>query len=90
MIQTEQSINEWLQNPKEKSIVYHSGFLCVDADRNKELKDFRRFMAQLEESKLVALTQKKISGRKDPGDNSTPIVYEYIAQKRGVKDGRSK
>jgi hypothetical protein len=79
---------EWMSLAKPgECIIYYKGFLGEDVTKNFQLRKFANFVLEMEKQ-YVNLFQKKVSGRSEIIDK-TDIVYLYIAQKKGVKNGKS-
>lgn len=86
--QTQESMAEWMSLAKPgECIIYYKGFLGEDVTKNFQLRKFANFVLEMEKQ-YVNLFQKKVSGRSEIIDK-TDIVYLYIAQKKGVKNGKS-
>jgi len=86
--QTKESMAEWMSLAKPgECIIYYKGFLGEDITKNFELRKFGQYVLDMEKT-YVNLFQKKVSGRLEITDK-TDIVYLYIAQKKGVKNGKS-
>ena len=79
--QTIQSLTDWITNSDEDQIVYYKGYLAEKIGINVGLRKLASFMMDMHKLGKVALTQKKISGRKQIGDKED-IIYLYIAQRR--------
>jgi len=87
--QTQESMAEWISLAKPgECIIYYKGFLGEDITRNFELRKFGQYVLDMEKQH-VNLFQKKVSGRLEITDK-TDIVYLYIAQKKGAKNGKYK
>ena len=86
--QTQESMAEWMSLAKPgECIIYYKGFLGEDVTKNFQLRKFANFVLEMEKQ-YVNLFQKKVSGRSELIDK-TDIVYLYIAQTKGVKNGKS-
>ena len=59
-----------------------------DVTKNFQLRKFGQYVLDMEKQ-YVNLFQKKVSGRLEITDK-TDIVYLYIAQKKGAKNGKYK
>jgi hypothetical protein len=87
--QTQESMAEWISLAKPgECIIYYKGFLGEDVTKNFQLRKFGQYVLDMEKQH-VNLFQKKVSGRLEITDK-TDIVYLYIAQKKGVKNGKYK
>ena len=87
--QTKESMAEWMSSAKPgECIIYYKGFLGEDITKNFELRKFGQYVLDMEKQH-VNLFQKKVSGRLEITDK-TDIVYLYIAQKKGAKNGKYK
>ena len=87
--QTQESMAEWISLAKpEECIIYYKGFLGEDVTKNFQLRKFGQYVLDMEKQH-VNLFQKKVSGRLEITDK-TDIVYLYIAQKKGAKNGKYK
>ena len=85
--QTQESMAEWISLAKPgECIIYYKGFLGEDITKNFELRKFGQYVLDMEKQH-VNLFQKKVSGRLEITDK-TDIVYLYIAQKKGAKNGK--
>jgi|TARA_E500000178_G_scaffold331868_1_gene365158 hypothetical protein len=87
--QTHESMTEWatLAKPGE-CIIYYKGFLGEDVTKDFKLRKFANFVLEMEKQH-VNLFQQKVSGRLEITDKDD-IVYLYIAQKKGAKNGKYK
>ena len=87
--QTQESMAEWMSLAKPgECIIYYKGFLGEDVTKNFQLRKFGQYVLDMEKQH-VNLFQKKVSGRLEITDK-TDIVYLYIAQKKGAKNGKYK
>ncbi len=87
--QTQESMAEWISLAKPgECIIYYKGFLGEDVTKNFQLRKFGQYVLDMEKQ-YVNLFQKKVSGRLEITDK-TDIVYLYIAQKKGAKNGKYK
>jgi|TARA_R100001509_G_C4768241_1_gene182106 hypothetical protein len=87
--QTQESMAEWISLAKPgECIIYYKGFLGEDVTKNFQLRKFGQYVLDMEKQH-VNLFQKKVSGRLEITDK-TDIVYLYIAQKKGAKNGKYK
>ena len=87
--QTQESMAEWISLAKPgECIIYYKGFLGEDVTKNFQLRKFGQYVLDMEKQ-YVNLFQKKVSGRLEMTDK-TDIVYLYIAQKKGAKNGKYK
>ena len=87
--QTQESMAEWISLAKPgECIIYYKGFLGEDVTENFQLRKFGQYVLDMEKQ-YVNLFQKKVSGRLEITDK-TDIVYLYIAQKKGAKNGKYK
>ena len=87
--QTQESMAEWISLAKPgECIIYYKGFLGEDVTKNFQLIKFGQYVLDMEKQ-YVNLFQKKVSGRLEITDK-TDIVYLYIAQKKGAKNGKYK
>ena len=85
--QTQESMAEWMSLAKPgECIIYYKGFLGEDITKNFELRKFGQYVLDMEKQH-VNLFQKKVSGRLEITDK-TDIIYLYIAQKKGAKNGK--
>tara|TARA_R100001086_G_scaffold185198_1_gene103605 strand:+ start:28 stop:324 length:297 start_codon:yes stop_codon:yes gene_type:complete len=87
--QTQESMAEWISLAKPgECIIYYKGFLGEDVTKNFQLRKFGQYVLDMEKQ-YVNLFQKKVSGKLEITDK-TDIVYLYIAQKKGAKNGKYK
>jgi len=87
--QTQESMAEWISLAKPgECIIYYKGFLGEDVTKNFQLRKFGQYVLDMEKQH-VNLFQQKVSGRLEITDK-TDIVYLYIAQKKGAKNGKYK
>ena len=87
--QTQESMAEWISLAKPgECIIYYKGFLGEDVTKNFQLRKFGQYVLDMEKQ-YVNLFQEKVSGRLEITDK-TDIVYLYIAQKKGAKNGKYK
>ena len=87
--QTQESMAEWISLAKPgECIIYYKGFLGEDVTKNFQLRKFGQYVLDMEKQH-VNLFQKKVSGRLEITDKND-IVYLYIAQKKGAKNGKYK
>lgn len=87
--QTQESMAEWISLAKPgECIIYYKGFLGEDITKDFQLRKFGQYVLDMEKQH-VNLFQKKVSGRLEITDK-TDIVYLYIAQKKGAKNGKYK
>lgn len=87
--QTQESMAEWISLAKPgECIIYYKGFLGEDVTKNFQLRKFGQYVLDMEKQ-YVNLFQKKVSGRLEITDK-TDIVYLYIAQRKGAKNGKYK
>jgi len=87
--QTQESMAEWISLAKPgECIIYYKGFLGEDVTKNFQLRKFGQYVLDMEKQH-INLFQKKVSGRLEITDK-TDIVYLYIAQKKGAKNGKYK
>ena len=85
--QTQESMAEWILLAKPgECIIYYKGFRRR-RNKNFQLRKFGQYVLDME--KQCQSFQKKVSGRLEITDK-TDIVYLYIAQKKGAKNGKYK